>query len=111
VYGHVQDLRYGHGPGGVAFAAFDILRGGVWVDAWTARRELEGASVPLVPLLYRGPYDAGLVEGLADGASVVPGANHVREGVVVKPEVERTHAACGRVALKIVSAAYLERAA
>lgn len=110
-YGAVQDLRYGCAPGEVRFAAFDILRRGEWVDARDIRAELAQYNVPLVPLIYHGPYDAALIEALADGPSLIPGADHVREGVVVKPERERRDDHFGRVALKLVSAEYLSRAA
>jgi hypothetical protein len=46
---------------------------------------------------------------LAEGPSLIPGANHLREGIVVKPVEERFHTAVGRVALKLVSLAYYER--
>lgn len=110
-FGAVQDLRYGHASGAVSFAAFDILRRGEWLDADSCLAELAQWGVPQAPVLFRGPYDAALIEALADGPSAVPGADHVREGVVVKPERERRDDACGRVALKIVSNLYLERAA
>lgn len=109
-YGQVQDLKYGHKPGAVSFAAFDILRRGAWVDAPNARAELVIHRVPVVPLIYHGPYDAALIESLADGPSMIHGADHVREGVVVKPERERRDDHFGRVALKLVSAEYLSRA-
>ena len=36
-------------------------------------------------------------------------ADHIREGVVVKPVTERFHQAVGRVILKVVGAGYLEK--
>ncbi len=109
VFGQVQDLRYGSKPGEVWFRAFDLLQGNRWLDFadFLALLPDDGQRVPV---LYRGPYDVATVEALSEGKSTIPGANHVREGCVVKPVVERTDPTAGRVALKCVSNAYLERA-
>lgn len=108
VYGRVQDLHYGTKPGEVRFAAFDLLRRGQWVSHEEAREI--GKDLPWVPLLYRGPYDEAKLLAMADGKTTIPGAEHLREGIVVKPIVERTDPEIGRVLLKIVSNQYLERA-
>lgn len=55
------------------------------------------------------PFDFDTICTLAEGPSLVPGANHIREGVVVTPWNERYDEQIGRVKLKWVSAAYLER--
>ena len=47
---------------------------------------------------------------IALGDSVIPGAKHMKEGVVVKPVKERRDPDLGRVQLKIVSPRYLEKA-
>ena len=57
-----------------------------------------------------GPYDPATVAAYAEGPSQVPGADHVREGCVIKPASERTHPDLGRVQLKIVGIEYLSRA-
>lgn len=108
VYGRVQDLHYGTKPGEVRFVAFDLLRKGQWISFEEARAL--GSGLPWVPLLYRGPYNEQRMLALADGKTTMPGAEHVREGIVVKPLIERTDPEIGRVLLKIVSNAYLERA-
>ena len=46
---------------------------------------------------------------LADGPSMVEGTEHIREGVVIRPLVEREARNLGRVQLKIVSNAFLEK--
>jgi RNA ligase (TIGR02306 family) len=109
VFGQVQSLKYGHGSGRpVSFAAFDLLRDGKWVDPVEAL-EL-GKELPWVPLLQRDmPYSFDAVAALSDGPSLWPGANHHREGCVVKPMKERTDPHVGRVCLKCVGAVYLEK--
>ena len=106
VFGQVQDLKYGARKNELFVNTFDAWDLGRLL--WLAVDELpEGLC--MVPVLYRGPYDEAMVRGLADGPSMVYTAKHLREGCVVRPVVGRTHPECGRVLLKIVSDAYLER--
>ena len=71
------------------------------------RPERALSGVTCVPSLGVMPHEEAVA--LADGPSLVPGAQNVREGVVVRPLVYRTHAEIGRVILKIVSGEYLAR--
>ncbi|MFI0811768.1 RNA ligase (ATP) [Streptomyces echinatus] len=114
VYGAgVQDLTYGADGRRetLGYAAFDVsaeVDGAVrWLDPAEA---LEG-ELPLVPRLYRGPYDIERVLEFASGRETVSGrALHLREGVVVRPAVERYSAVTGgRAIAKAVSPAYLTR--
>jgi len=107
VYG-IQDLKYGHAGGRVSLAVFDLLRGDEWIPHADARKI--GADLKWVPIVYEGPFDEAVLKKLADGKSLIPGADNIREGIVVKPLVERTDPEIGRVQLKIVSNEYLERA-
>lgn len=122
VYGQVQDLKYGvPSTGGptVRFAAFDILNHhGEWLDPEQAHWQAghaeetydEHGCVPWVPVISRSmPFDLEKILALAEGPSLVAGADHVREGCVVRPLVERTHPEIGRVMLKVVGNGYLER--
>ena len=112
VYGQVQDLRYGTGKGEVRFAGFDVRRpDGQWWNWLTAFAQANAYGLPWVPLVYDGPYDAEKIEGFSNGVTTVPGAEHVREGVVVQAAEDRfVDELGGRLKLKIVSNAYLERA-
>lgn len=111
VFGQVQDLKYGTKKGDVRFAAFDILVGNEWVPAARAREWSEPFGLPWVPTIANGiDFDLERILVLAEGPSLVLGAEHVREGCVVKPLTERTSPEIGRVQLKAVSNAYLERA-
>lgn len=107
VFGNVQSLKYGAGPGEVFFRAFDVLHNGVWRewDDWTT------GMLPsqVVPVVYRGPFDFDKLVSLSDGQSMIPAAPHIREGIVVRPIPERTHEHLGRVHLKLVSNSYLEK--
>src|SRR3989304_4313044 len=106
VYGWVQDLRYGHGPGKYGFRVFDILPRGRWLE-YEGVTGLGLDSSQIVPTLYVGGYNSNLTE-LADGNSLILGANHIREGIVIKPVVNRQDDTIGRVILKVISNKYLE---
>jgi len=107
VFGQVQNLKYGVANGEIRFAAFDILKGNKWLS-FDEAHEI-GASLPWVPLVYRGPFDKEKILALAEENSSYPGADHYREGVVVKPVIERTDRKIGRVQLKVVGNRYLSK--
>jgi RNA ligase (TIGR02306 family) len=112
VYGEVlgvQDLKYGLRPGEVSFVAFDLMDAGRWVDGRESRARLGEAGVPQVPVLHDGPFDFDLACSLAEGATTVRGASHVREGCVVKLPKERQDENLGRACLKFVGCGYYER--
>jgi RNA ligase (TIGR02306 family) len=116
VYGAVQDLTYGHQKGQVSFTAFDMMLQGQWLDFDEAHGLAVKFGVPWVPLyldddgLPYHKFDFDKVCELAEGTTMFPGAEHVREGVVVGSRVEGWHRAVGRKKLKWVGASYLERA-
>lgn len=114
VYGAgVQDLTYGADGRRetLGYAAFDVsaeIDGVVrWLDAAEA---LEG-ELPLVPRLFSGPYDIARILDVASGRETVSGRElHLREGVVIRPAVERYSTVTGgRAIAKAVSPAYLTR--
>ncbi|MFI9546173.1 RNA ligase (ATP) [Streptomyces sp. NPDC052016] len=114
VYGAgVQDLTYGADGrrDSLGYAVFDVsaeVGGAVrWLDA----ADVLDGELPLVPRLFEGPYDSGRVLELASGRETVSGRElHLREGVVIRPAVERYSAVTGgRAIAKAVSAAYLTR--
>lgn len=110
VYGEVYgkaSLKYGLTNGDVRIAVFDIMDHGKWIDAEAAR--LAAPELPWVPMIARElPFDFDKLMELAEGDSLIPGANHYREGIVVKPMHERESDNIGRVHLKIISPSYLQ---
>lgn len=108
VFGQVQDLKYGAGKNDLFVAFFAALTKDQWLPwvEWT----LGQPSLPLPPILYTGTFDFDVAVALADGPSLVLGANHCREGCVIATSEERLGPSCGRLVLKVVSDAYLERA-
>jgi RNA ligase len=106
---HLQDLTYGKDD--AHLAVFDVLD--LTKNEYLSVGELVSfcreLDLPTVPTLYYGPYDHELIETLAEGKTVVEGATHVREGVVVKPLQERHDRGLGRVILKMAGQGYLTR--
>lgn len=113
VYGSVQDLHYGVSPEeGVRFAAFDVLDLNTmrWLDPEECRKWCHNIGVPVVPTLYTGPWSQDLVK-LAEGVTtMVGGATHCREGIVIKPASGRWSLSLNsRLCLKLHGQQYLLR--
>ena len=110
VYGCVQDLRYGHKDGAVSVRFFDLLNdSGLWEEHDTARALTNFPSGLWVPELYRGLLDDSVLKALAEGQSTLPGADNIREGIVIKSIPERSDPYIGRMQMKLVSSKYLEK--
>lgn len=109
VFGRVQSLKYGAGKNDCFFAVFAILDHDRWLD-WQKLLQSVSAAPGLVtvPLLYSGPFNEKHAMIWAEEDSTWPGANHMREGVVIVPAQERVSDEIGRVCLKVVSNRYLE---
>jgi RNA ligase (TIGR02306 family) len=108
--GKVQDLAYGAAPGELRFVAFDVYHTGV--GQWFAYLPFvcfcDELEIPRVPTLYKGPY-TGLDDLLpfSEGTSTL--ADHIREGFVIKPVMERWNPETGRTIAKLVGEQYLLR--
>ena len=109
IFGSVQDLTYGAKKGEWRFRAFDVFRDGRFVDACDTGLCADGDfSLFWVPRIHVGPLpDRESLEEMSRRDSVFGG---ISEGIVIKPFVERFDRSVGRVALKLVSDRYLERA-
>jgi hypothetical protein len=112
LYGEVvptqKGFSYGTADGQVNFFVFDIRTpNGAYESPHTS--SFYGLPIDnVVPLVAHGAYAPDLVKE-ADGPSFVPGANHIREGVVIRPFNERHVRGLGRLMLKVVSNAFLEK--
>ena len=114
-----QDMKYGL-RNRRGFRAFDLAVDGRYLDHDAVVSLCAGFGVETVPVLYRGHFSAAEAERQTDGPTVMCDVKEAgpfagREGIVVKPAVERfdermvptsTH---GRVIFKSVSADYLAR--
>ncbi|MGW1805820.1 RNA ligase (ATP) [Streptomyces sp. NPDC002078] len=114
VYGAgVQDLSYGADGrrDTLGYAAFDVSADVDGTVRWLDATEVLEGELPVVPRLYAGPYDIERVLEFASGRETVSGRGlHLREGVVIRPAVERYSTVTGgRAIAKAVSPAYLTR--
>lgn len=109
VYGQVQDLKYG--KNGCHFIAFDAfnLETQKFVDVEPFLYLMNKYEIPTVPTIFMGEYNFDKILEFAEGNSLISGANHVREGCVVKPLIERRSDSLGRIILKAVGLGYYER--
>lgn len=112
VYGKgIQDLTYGkQEPEVLFFDIYDTTKG-KWLDCGAFKEICSDSGLPIVPTLYSGPFPSNLdiVYAMAEGSTTLEGANHVREGIVVKPVKERWDQELGRVFLKLPGEGYLLR--
>lgn len=108
IYGFgVQDLTYGRKDRG--FAVFDIHVGGEYLSRDALAEAIVMLGLEQVPVLYRGAFSRAVMMQYTEGKTVLGGAAHVREGIVVTPVQERRNDGIGRVILKSVSGDYLLR--
>jgi len=113
----VQDLGYGSDSGKddtLGFRVFDIYVGQPGMGWYESDATLELACVRAgldrVPVLYRGPFSKAVMEEYTSGKETVSGKEqHIREGIVIRPVIERYDNELGRVQLKSVSEEYLLR--
>lgn len=114
IYGEIygdgiqKGYTYGCEKGVRKFVAFDIMRDDKWLDHRDFLVTCAQMNLPVVPILYAGPYSALLTKKLVDGDSVLAPTQKVREGVVVRPLSEET-TYMGRKILKFISDEYLLR--
>lgn len=107
VYGtKIQTLGYGKTNGSLGFSAFDIMIEGKYLDFVDFEAICAKFGVTIAPVIARGKFSLDFVKANAGGKTTM-GADHIREGVVVRPIKERIHPKIGRVILKYISDEYL----
>lgn len=111
---NIQDLTYTGER--LDFRAFDVCVGNRGSERYYIWEAFSGvcaaAGIPVVPVLYSGPYSKEVVMQYTDGiTSLAPSLDkaHMREGVVVKSLNEARHEHFGRKIAKSISEAYLFR--
>ena len=108
VYGSkIQSFHYGH-KGTLGFRAFDLLVNGHYLDWPDFVATCQRFDVETVPVVATIPFDLAEVKRYSEGKTLLLAQDaHIREGLVVRPQVERTHPKVGRVILKYLSDSYL----
>ena len=125
VFGDVQDLKYGHKPGEISYGLFDVLlqtKGSVvdgvptgpvyyYVNAKNLPQlATQQLGLPTLPIIVAGKW-ADVERDLpyfTSGRSLIA-PSQIREGIVIRPAIERWHPRYGRIIAKSVSPAYLLR--
>lgn len=113
-YGNNSDMPYGveRHKTGDALAIFDVFNSNT--GEWKSFREVvlaaSALNLPIAPTLYHGPFGKVVdsLSALAEGKTTL-GADHVREGWVIKPAKERRDDRIGRVILKMHGEGFLTR--
>lgn len=101
----IQDLGYSTAP---KFLAFDTVLNGVVDNYQSFVSTTKAFGLGVVPLLYAGPYkDADLIT-LRDGKSSIDGKT-LKEGIVIRDDLNTDTGFIGRKMLKMVSPDYLTR--
>lgn len=76
-----------------------------YVDYDIFEKYCKNLDLPIVPLLYRGPFNFDILRYYTQGQSTI--GDHIREGCVVKPIKERFDSKLGRVIFKSINDDYL----
>lgn len=108
----IQDLTYDIPK--PEFRVFDIYIGYPHNGRYLPYNEVQmicnDLKLDMVPILYDGEFSAEVLEQYTNGKETISGnESHMREGIVIRPALERRHDDLGRVILKSVSDAYLLR--
>lgn len=114
LYGEVTPTQKGYSyslfGGFRRFWVFDIRDAECnWIDKDSEEWLTIPVTADLAPMLYQGPYDEAIIKKLVDGKTVSAGQSHIREGIVIEPVKVRYTKGLGRVKLKLVSNAFLEK--
>lgn len=109
IYGDkIQDLTYGLKNGAIDVVFFDLKRREEYVP-WDEFEDFCSVrNLPIVPVLYIGPFEEGLIATHTGGKSILF-PSQIREGCVIKTADETNDVRIGRKILKSISEAYLLR--
>ena len=107
VYGSSIQKGFGYNAvGKFGYRVFDMLMDGKYLNWEDLKKVCSDYGVETVPVLYEGAFSMDKIKELADGKTTMIENGHIREGVVVKPVVERIDPQIGRVALKYIGTEY-----
>lgn len=101
----IQDLGYSTKP---KFLAFDSVRAGVMDPYNEFKLIMDALGIETVPLLHKGRYGDADMIALRDGKSALDGQT-IKEGIVIRDDLNSDTGFIGRKMLKMVSPDYLTR--
>jgi len=106
IYGPgVQDLSYGNEK---AMRIFDINLDTRYVNFHELESYARAMNLDMVPILARGKYSKEFIDEHVGGNTTLD-KDHIREGIVIKPVMERWDKSVSRVILKYINDDYLLR--
>jgi len=105
----VQDLKYGYENGHVGYRCFDISINGEYINYDEWYYTCLQFHIPMVPVLDRVYFSMFDVLKHEIRKTTIENADHIMEGIVIKPIRERINVQIGRVILKYVFSQYLNR--
>lgn len=104
---NIQSLNYGSAHT-MDYRAFDLQINGIYQDVDAFLTLTKKYGVKIAPEIYRGPFSLDKIKNLSEGQTLLMDKEaHIREGIVVKPIIERQHPKYGRVTFKYISDDYL----
>jgi RNA ligase (TIGR02306 family) len=105
----IQDMQYNLNK--PEFRVYDISVNGTYLDYEPVKIWLERYNIPMVPILYIGPFTQEVVDRYTDGPTTfnVTTGFTGREGIVITPLKEQLDNCGNRVILKSVSVDYHNR--
>lgn len=103
----VQDLSYGASKKEFRLFAIAVVKNRevLWLNQTAITFYAAAVGIPRVPILYTGPFNMEVMEEIRDGKTSL-GGDHIREGIVITPQLTRVDETFGVVRLKAVSPAY-----
>lgn len=104
---NIQKPFYYGSPNEMQFRVFDISVDGQYLDYDEFKAVCDEFGVPTCPVLYRGPYNFEILKKYINGPTAIADCNQIREGIVIRPVVERTHPKVGRIVAKFIGDDYL----
>lgn len=113
IYGEIvgdgvqRGYNYGCGKDEHKLYVYDIMNTehNYWLDFPQMNRDIKEMGLTKVPTLYVGPFSKEIAEEHRKGDSTLHGQK-VREGIVIRPVVERKSSSLSRVILKFISDEY-----
>ena len=105
IYGAGLQKGFTYGKKEHSFAVFDIQIGWEFVNDATFHNLIKRLGLPVVPELYRGPFNREILIQHRDGKNSMAN-DHIREGIVIKAADGSKHSYHGRKIAKWISPAY-----
>lgn len=115
VYGEVygtgiqKNYNYGCTNDERRLVIFDVMKDGKYLDHDALFEFCRSRFLPMVPVLYVGPYSKEALDAVTVGDSVLAPEQKIREGCVMRPLAERYENGLGRKILKSINPEFLLR--